>query len=146
MNWLLDTNVVSEWVRSRPDPNVVRWLAEADEDRIFLSVITFAEIRQGIEEMAAGRRREALKSWLRDELPARFEGRIVGVDLVVAEACGTALARSRQIGLNLAVMDAFFAATAATHGLTLVTRNTRHFEKLGIALLNPWREHGAGEG
>jgi len=143
LNWLLDTNVVSEWVKPRPDSNVVRWLAEADEDHVFLSVMTFAEIRQGIEEMAAGRRRQTLKSWLQDELPARFEGRILGVDLAVAEACGAALARSRQIGINLGVMDAFFAATAEAHGLTLVTRNTKHFARLGIAIINPWLEHYA---
>lgn len=141
MNWLLDTNVVSEWVKPRPDANVARWLAAADEDHTFLSVVTFAEIRQGIEEMAPGRRREALKSWLQAELQARFEGRILGVDLAVAEACGAAIARSRRIGIHLGVMDAFFAATAQAHGLTLVTRNTKHFERLGIAIINPWLEH-----
>lgn len=138
MNYLLDTNVVSEWVRTQPNSNVVRWLAEADEDRVCLSVITFAEIRRGIQEMPAGPRREALTSWLQDELPARFEGRILDVDRVVAEAWGTLMAASSKVGANLSAMDAFLAATAEVHGLTLVTRNTRHFEKLDIPLLNPW--------
>lgn len=140
MNYLLDTNVVSEWGRPRPDTNVARWLAEADEDRVCLSVITFAEIRQGVEEMPAGRRRDALKSWLQNELPARFEGRILGVDRVVAETWGAVMARSGKLGVNLTAMDAFFAATAEAHGLTLVTRNTKHFERLDISLLNPWDE------
>ncbi|MGB9403862.1 MAG: type II toxin-antitoxin system VapC family toxin [Candidatus Acidiferrales bacterium] len=138
MNSLLDTNVVSEWLKPRPDANVVKWLAETDEDSVYLSVITFAEIRQGVEEMGAGRRSEALKSWLQEELPERFEGRILGVGLVVAEAWGILMARSSRMGINLGAMDAFFAATARAHELTLITRNTRHFERLGIGLVNPW--------
>ena len=140
MKYLLDTNVVSEWVKPRPDARVARWLAEAAEDRVFLSVVTFAEIRKGVEEMAAGRRRETLNAWLQGDLPARFEGRILGVDLSVANAWGTLLANSRKIGINLSAIDALFAATAEAHKLTLITRNTKHFEKAGIALLNPWVE------
>ena len=140
MNFLLDTNVVSEWVKPRPNANVVRWLAETDEDRVFLSVITFAEIRLGVEEMVAGWRRDGLTRWLQVELPARFEGRILGVDLAVAEGWGDLMARGSKIGLNLSVMDAFFAATAGAHGLTLVTRNTKHFGRLGASLINPWLE------
>jgi toxin FitB len=138
LNYLLDTNVVSEWVKPRPDPNVVRWLADIDEDRVCLSVITFAEIRQGVDEMAPGRRRDALKAWLEDDLSLRFEGRIIGVDLHVAESWGALMARSNKMGIKLNVMDAFIAATTEVHALTLVTRNTKHFEKLGIALANPW--------
>jgi toxin FitB len=138
VNFLLDTNVVSEWAKPRPNPHVIRWLFEADEDHIFLSVITFAEIRQGIEEMPIGRRREALNDWLENDLAARFERRILSVDLRVADAWGAAIARSNRIGTNLGVMDGFMAATAEAFGMTLVTRNTRHFENLGIQLFNPW--------
>jgi toxin FitB len=140
LNFLLDTNVVSEWVKPRPNAHVVKWLAETAEDSVFLSVMTFAEIRLGIEEMAAGRHRERLASWLEVELPARFEGRILGVDLAVAGAWGTLMAQSNKTGFNLSVMDAFFAGTAGAHGLTLVTRNTRHFERLGTDVINPWVE------
>jgi predicted nucleic acid-binding protein len=138
VSFLLDTNVVSEWVTPGPDPNVVAWLAEVDEDRVFLSVVTFAEIRRGIELMPTGRRRERLAAWLADELPVRFEGRILGIDRRVAEDWGVAMARSQQRGAGLGSMDAFLAATAAAHRLTLVTRNVRDFEALGIALLDPW--------
>jgi toxin FitB len=75
----------SEWVRPRPDPNVVSWLAEADEDRIFVSVVAFAEIRRGIELMPVGKRRERLAQWLAEELPTRFANRIVAIDQQVAE-------------------------------------------------------------
>ena len=138
MNYLLDTNVVSEWVKPRPDLNVIRWLADADEDRIHLSVITFAEIHQGIEGMTPGRRRESLKSWLQDELALRFDGRILGVDLRVAEAWGTVMAQSQAKGVNIGAMDGFFAATSFANDLTLVTRNTKHFERMNVPVLNPW--------
>jgi len=138
LNYLIDTNVVSELAKSRPDARVVKWIAEADEDRVCLSVITFAEIRHGIEEMAPGQRREVLKLWLEEELTSRFDGRIFAVGLAVAQAWGVLVARAREKGVTIGVMDAFLAATAEAHGLTLVTRNTRHFEKLGLALVNPW--------
>jgi toxin FitB len=138
VNYLLDTNVVSEWAKPRPDANVVEWLADEDEDLLCLSVITLAEIRFGLEQLPAGRRREYLSLWLQDELPARFEGRILTVDRLIADAWGTIMARTSEMGISLGVMDAFFAATAQAHDLTFVTRNTKHFEKVGIPLLNPW--------
>ena len=138
MNYLLDTNVVAEWVKPRPDPNVVRWLADADDDRVYLSVITFAEIRQGVYEMSPGRRRDSLQEWLEDDLSLRFEGRILDVNLAIAEAWGSLMARSNKMGINLNVMDAFIAATARVHAVTLVTRNAKHFEKLDVVLANPW--------
>ena len=85
MSYLLDTNVISEWVKPKPHAGVIRWLAEADEDRVFISVISIAEIRRGLERMAKGRRRERIAAWLWEDLPARFEGRILPVDLAVAQ-------------------------------------------------------------
>ena len=84
MSFLLDTNVVSEWVRPQPDRNVISWLAEVDEDRVFISVIALAEIRRGLEMLPAGRRRDRLVTWLAEELPARFEKRILDIDPQVA--------------------------------------------------------------
>ncbi len=138
MSFLLDTNVVSEWVRPQPDRNVISWLAEVDEDRVFISVISFAEIRRGVEMLAAGRRRERLAIWLAEELPARFEARILDIDPRVAEAWGVVMARGQKIGLTLGSMDAFVAATAEVHGLTLATHNVKDFQRLAISLLDPW--------
>jgi toxin FitB len=140
LSYLLDTNVISEWVKPRPDPKVARWLAEADEDGLWLSAVTFAEIRLGVEEMAPGKRREALSLWLRKDLPERFYGRIIAMGLGVCEAWGVVMARAKKSGITLGAMDGFFAATAQVRGLTFVTRNTKHFDKLGIQLLNPWTE------
>ena len=79
MNFLLDTNAVSEWVKPRPDPGVIEWMESTDEDRIFISVITLAELRCGIERLAAGKSRRRLEEWLSGELPIRFEGRILPI-------------------------------------------------------------------
>jgi hypothetical protein len=138
VNFLLDTNVVSEWMKPRPNPGVITWMAEVDEDRVFLSVVTIAELRYGIDRMAAGYKRNRLDQWLNDELPVRFEGRILAVDNVVAEACGKLIARSEAIGHRMEVMDAFIAATAENYSLSVVTRNTSHFEPLVSDVLNPW--------
>ena len=138
MSFLLDTNVVSEWTKARPNPEVVAWLAEADEDSIFLSVVTLAELRYGIERMAPGHRRARLGAWLSDELPARFEARILPIDEAVAEAWGSIVARREAAGRPIGSMDAFVAATAEVHQLTLVTRNEADFEGCDVTVLNPF--------
>jgi len=140
MSFLLDTNVVSEWVKPRPNAGVVAWLAEIDEDRVFVSVITLAEMRYGIERMAAGNRRRRLDQWLRDELPVRFEGRVLSIDSAIADAWGKIVARSESSGRPVSVADAFIAATVEVHGLTLVTRNTSDFKAILKAMVNPWAE------
>lgn len=137
MNFLLDTNAVSEWVKPRPNPGLIRWMESADEDRVFLSVISLAELRYGVERMAAGARRNRLEEWLRDDLPLRFEGRILLVDNNVADAWGRAVSRSEAVGRPMGVMDTFLAATAEVHRLTLVTRNVSDFPVLK-AIVNPW--------
>ena len=138
MSFLLDTNVVSEWVKVRPDPGVVAWLSQADEDRVFLSVVTLAELRYGVERLAAGVRRKRLDEWLRLELPARFEGRILGIDCDIADAWGRVVARREAAGRPINIMDAFVAATTEVHRLTLVTRDVRDFELAVNAIVNPW--------
>ena len=138
MSFLLDTNVVSEWMKPRPNPGVVTWLEDVDEDRVFLSVITLSELRYGIERMADGKRRRRLADWLESELPMRFEGRVLVVDQSVADVCGRLVARSEAIGRPVQAMDAFIAATATVHGLTVVTHNASDFEFIVRRVLNPW--------
>jgi predicted nucleic acid-binding protein len=137
VNFLLDTNAVSEWVKPRPNPGLIGWMESADEDRTFLSVISLAELRYGVERLAAGRRRSRLEQWLQHELPLRFEGRILPVDANVAEAWGRTVSRSEAAGRPIDAMDAFLAATAETYQMTLVTRNVSDFPLLK-AVLNPW--------
>jgi len=137
VNFLLDTNAVSEWVKPRPNPGLIRWMEAADEDRVFLSVISLAELRYGVERMAGGARRNRLEGWLLHELPLRFEGRILAVDQRIAEAWGRTVSRSEALGRPMGAMDAFLSATAEIHRLTLVSRNVSDFPVLK-AVLNPW--------
>ena len=138
MSFLLDTNVVSEWTKSRPNAGVITWLAEADEDRVFVSVVTFAELRHGIERLSAGKRKFRLDEWLRDELPLRFEGRVLPIDRAVADVWGNVVASCEHKGRPMTAMDAFIAATAEVHELTLVTRNASDFEMSVKSVINPW--------
>lgn len=140
MSFLLDTNVVSEWVRPRPDPGVVAWLAEADEDRVFVSVVTLAELRYGIERLAVGQRRRRLDAWLREEVPLRFEGRVLPIDADIADAWGRLTALREVSGRPIGAADAFIAATAEARGLALVTRNVSDFERTVRAVVNPWTD------
>ena|SRR5437763_1819558 len=140
MTFLLDTTVVSEWVKSRPNRGVVTWLAQVDEDRVFISVVTLAELRYGIERMPPGSRRKRLDEWFRDELPLRLEGRVLSIDPLVADSWGRLVARSEAAGRPISAMDALIAATAETHDMTLVTRNTSDFEASLRLLINPWAE------
>lgn len=137
MNFLLDTNAISEWVKPRPNPGLTGWMESADEDRIFLSAVSLAELRYGVERMATGSRRSRLEAWLGHELPLRFEGRILPIDINVADAWGKSMSRSEAAGRPMGAMDGFLAATAEVRGLTLVTRNVADFPLLK-AILNPW--------
>ena len=114
------------------------WLAAVNEDSVFLSAVTITELRYGIERLAAGRRRRRLDEWLREELTARCAGRILPVDLEVADACGRLVARNESLGRPIEPRDAFIAATAEVHGLTLVTRNAIDFKATVKHVLNPW--------
>jgi toxin FitB len=140
VNFLLDTNVVSEWIKPRPNAGVANWLAQADEDRLFISVITLAELRRGIDRLAAGRRRSRLDEWLRYEFAVRFEQRVVDIDGEVADAWGRIMAVSENGGQSIGLMNAFIAATVEVNGFTLVTRNESHFRFCVNALLNPWTD------
>jgi len=138
LSFLLDTNVISEWVKPKPHAGVIRWLAEADEDRVFISVISIAEVRRGLERMAKGKRRERIAAWLWEDLPARFEGRILPVDFAIAQEWGVTIEKVRSRGISISVMDGFLAATAHTRELTVVTRNTKDFRDLGLEIFDPW--------
>ena len=100
MSYLLDTNVLSEWTKPRPTPGVIEWLAQVAEDDVFLSVVTFAELRHGIERLPAGRRRRQLDEWRRGKLALRFEGRILLIDGAIADEWGRLVARQEARNSN----------------------------------------------
>ena len=141
MSFLLDTNAVSEWAKPLPNPGLISWLEEVDEDRVFLSVATLTELRYGIERLAAGNKRRKLEDWLENELSLRFEKRILTIDSAVADACGKIVAQRDAQGRPIEAMDAFIAATAEVFNLTLVTRNVSDFSRTVDSILDPWTEH-----
>jgi predicted nucleic acid-binding protein len=116
----------------------VSWLSDTDEDRVFISVVTLAELRCGIERLPESARRRRLDEWLQEELPQRFEGRVLPVDGAIAHSWGRVMARGRAMGRPVGAIDAFIAATAQARHLTLVTRNVGDFEAMLNDIVNPW--------
>lgn len=135
--FLLDTNVVSEPKRARPDMRVVDWLGEQLPSDLHISVLTVGELRRGIVRLEPGRRRDDLDFWLA-ELILRYGERILPVDLDVAERWAALAEAARTAGRPSEMTDELIAATAHVHGLTVVTRNSRHFEPAGCRVLSPW--------
>jgi len=138
VNFLLDTNIISEPMKPQPNAGVLKWLVEADEDRVFLSVITLMELRYGVERLEGGRRRKRLEEWLEHDLKDRFGARILAVNAEVADTSGRLVAESESMGRPMETRDALIAATAKVHELTLLTRNTRDFEAIVKNILDPW--------
>ena len=135
MSYLLDTNILSETVRRNPNKSVITWLDQLPGDVLYVSVLTLGEIRKGIETLADGKRREKLRLWLEHELPAWFVGRVLPVDLAVADRWGRLLA---EIARPVPTTDSLLAATALHHELRLVTRNSGDFEYPGLEVINPF--------
>jgi predicted nucleic acid-binding protein len=136
---LLDTNVISELLKPRPEPKVTTWLDSTDEELIFLSVLTIGEIRKGINLYPHPVRRAKLESFLASAVRTRFDGRILPVDSSVAERWGLLTAKGKtEKNHTLPVIDGLFAATAQHHNLTLVTRNAKDVACTGVQLFNPW--------
>jgi predicted nucleic acid-binding protein len=137
--FLIDTNVLSEYNRpGGPDAGVKRWLETTDRQSQHVSVITLAEIQKGIELLAEGKRRAQLEQWLRQDLEAWFSGRILPVDRQVAGRWASLVAQGARAGRHLPTVDSLIAATALAYDLTIVTRNTRDFEGIGVTIINPW--------
>lgn len=135
--FLLDTNVVSEVLRPRPDVRVLAWL-RANEARAWLSVVTIGEIEAGIQGAPDPRRAELLRVWLDEVLIPQFTHRLLPVDLPVARRWGERTAVARAAGTEVGAVDALIAATAAEHGLAVATRNGRGFERLEVEVVDPW--------
>jgi predicted nucleic acid-binding protein len=138
--FLLDTNVISELIKPRPEPNVTTWVDATDESLLYLSVLTLGEIRRGIATLpkAQARRRTRLDAWLETDLKTRFSGRLLPVDDGVAHRWGLLSALAKQTGVSLGAIDGLLAATAIDHDLTLVTRDVGGMPALGVNVFNPW--------
>jgi predicted nucleic acid-binding protein len=135
LSYLIDTNVLSELRRKKPNPGVVAWFEERPATTLYVSVLTLGEIRKGIEALDSSKRKLRLLDWLETELPAFFSGRILPIDEEVADRWGRLLAVA---GRPLPAIDSLLAATALTHGLTLVTRNLGDFPHPDLEIIDPW--------
>ncbi len=138
MNYILDTNVISELVAARPNPKVVDWIQTLDPDQAFLSVIAIGEIKKGIEKLPEADRKATLERWLQEDLLEQFENQLLSIDQQTMMVWGKLVAQLETIGRPISAIDSLLAATALQWNCTLVTRNTSHFQWTGIALLNPW--------
>lgn len=136
--FLVDTNVLSEAVRTKPEPRVLDWIGAADETLLYLSVLTLGEIRKGLALLPQGRRRTRIEAWIDVEVQSRFAGRILPITSAVADRWGLLAAEARKTGRALATIDGLLAATALEHNITVVTRNVRDFRDTHVLLLNPW--------
>lgn len=135
MSYLLDTNIVSETIRHNPNKPLISWLDKIPGEALFVSVLTFGEIRKGIEALPDRKRREKLRLWLEHDLPEWFEGRVLPVDLAVADRWGRLLADVRR---PVPTIDSLLAATALHYELRLVTRNSGDFAYPGLEVINPF--------
>lgn len=136
MSYLVDTNVYSELVKAKPDAKVVAWL-RSHESELYVSTITIGEIRRGIERLPDGKRKTHLRAWLQN-LCDCMKGRVLGFNTSTAHVWGQLKAQWDKAGISVPSLDSQIAATAQRHSLTVVTRNTKDFEKTGAKVLNPF--------
>ena len=140
MNYLLDTNVISELISKQPNKKVVEWIDRLDPDTIYLSVITIGELRKGIEKLPPSKRRDTVKEWLEGDLLLRFQGRILEITIEVMLIWGELTGRLEKQGRPITAIDSLIAATALGGNCHLVTRNEHDFQRVGVAIINPWKE------
>ena len=140
MNYLLDTNVISELIAKQPDKGVVAWLDQLDPNTVYLSVITIGEIRKGIEKLPPSKRREAIREWLETDLLLRFQERILAITAEVMLVWGELTGQLEQEGRPMRAIDSLIAAIALHGDYRLVTRNEHDFQHTGVKIINPWKE------
>ena len=137
MKYLLDTCILSETVRPRPDERVLRWFQSTDRTMMYTPAVVLGEIQKGLVRMPQGARRNLLERWL-ECYRTNYAQRIVSFDAAVAHEWGTLVGQLQSMGVSLPIIDSQIAATALRHDMTLVTRNVKDMEPTGVRLLNPF--------
>lgn len=144
MKYLADTNLLSELLKRRPNPGVMRWLLSVDENDIAVSVITLGELQRGASRLRPGDQQTRLQTWIDQYIIPRFSGRFVGVGMDEMLEWGRRYGLFERQGRPRPVLDSLLAVTALTHDLAVVSRNTRDFDEWGVPVINPWEdENGA---
>jgi hypothetical protein len=139
-NWLLDTNVVSELRRPKPEAKVFAFFEAQPLEAIYLSVVTLAEIRFGIESVADPSRRSRLQDWLAQTVRPMFERRVLAVSEDIMFKWRLMVQEGRKARHTYSQPDLIIAATASTHGMTVVSRDTSEFERARVPVFNPWAD------
>ena len=140
MKYLLDTCVISEMIKSKPDKNVISWLQEQNENSLYLSVLTFGEIEKGIEKASDRIRKQKLRLWVEDDLKKRFEGRIIPIDFSIAAEWGKVQGKAELLGKPMPTIDGLIAVSGLVNQCTVVTRNVSDMEQSSAELSNPWEK------
>lgn len=138
MKYLLDTCLISELVKDKPDVGVLEWIEQQDEQALFLSVLTLGELQKGVSKLPDGRKKTQLLNWLDDDLQTRFTGRMLDVDATVATLWGRLQGEAERRGRRMPVIDSLLAATAHANKLAIVTRNGVDMAESGVEVINPW--------
>jgi toxin FitB len=139
MNYLLDTNVISELIARLPNQKVVDWIDSLAPETVYLSVITIGELRKGIEKLAVSHRKDELTVWLENDLLLRFVEQLVPITVDVMLVWGELTGRLERDGKPIAAIDSLIAASALEGNYALVTRNEDDFQFTGVPLINPWK-------
>jgi toxin FitB len=140
MNYVLDTNVISELIAKQPNPRVIEWLDSLDPTTLYLTVITLGEIRKGIEKLPPSKRKDSVKEWLETDLLLRFQGKILEITTEVMLLWGELTGRLENEGRPLAAIDSLIAAIVLEGNYSLITRNDSDFQHTGITIINPWKQ------
>lgn len=139
---VLDTNVLSALMRDEPDPAVVEWLDAQPAESVWTTSVTVFEVRTGLELLTAGRRRQRLQSAFDRLLGDHLDNRVLAFDTPAAHAAGILVAQRQRLGRSIEIRDAQIAGIALARKAELATRNTRHFDELGLRLTDPWSTRG----
>lgn len=140
MNYLVDTNVLSEATKARPDARVAQWLATRPAHELFVSVVSIAEIKKGVLMLPAGKRRRNLQRWLVSNLLPAFAGRLLPLGEEEMNVWAELQASAEKAGRKIPVVDGLLAATASCHNLTIATRNVDDFRHCEVPVINPWTQ------
>ena len=138
MNFLLDTCVLSEFVRKAPSKKVIEWLSSKNNESLYISVITIGEIQKGISRLPTSKKRLMLQKWLDNDLANKFEHRMLEISKEIMDKWGRILGQAETKGKKLPVIDSMIAATAIHHGMTVATRNVSDLELCGAVVRDPW--------
>lgn len=139
MSYLIDTCVISELRKKIPE-NVVEWFANKNEESFMISVVTVAELLDGIERLSPSKKKRDLEAWFFGDVMERFQGKILPIDDNVAKTWGQLSAKLRKQGNIIGVQDLYIAATAQVHALAVLTINIKHFKDCDLPVINPWEK------